>query len=119
MRAHCPVCEFILERCLCDVLRPIPNNIKLIVLQHPHEKNHALNTVRLMTKSFVNIKVFVGENFNDEKELIEIIKKENVALLFPGGKATHLLSSISAPITHLILLDGTWKKAKKIFYSSS
>lgn len=119
MRQRCPACHFILKRCLCSVLKTIPNKTTLIILQHPSEKNHALNTVQLMTKSFERIKVFIGENFNHEhnKELQDLITNHQCALLFPGENAT-LLKEKNANWTHLILLDGSWKKAKKIFFSS-
>lgn len=119
MRPRCLNCDYILERCLCEVLRPISNKTELIILQHPSEKKHALNTVHLMKKSFERIRVLHGENFNEEAELVELIKKNGTALLFPGKNATHLTKETAPPFTQLILLDGTWKKAKKIFYSST
>lgn len=119
MRPQCPKCDFILERCLCAELRPIPNKTELIILQHPSEKSHALNTVKVMTKSFERLRLYIGENFDNERELTKLIKNEKVALLFPEVNASILTSGTSAPFTHLILIDGSWRKAKKIFYSSS
>jgi DTW domain-containing protein YfiP len=117
MRKRCPKCEFILERCLCSSLQSIPNKTTLIILQHPSEKNHALNTVQLMTKCFEKIYVLSGENFDHEKELLQIIESHKCALLFPGENASTLTKNESG-FTHLILIDGSWKKAKKIFFSS-
>lgn len=118
MRPVCSGCGYIQERCLCDVLRPVFNHTMLIVLQHPEEKKHALNTVRIMEKSFQNLKVFRGEDFRDHEELHDILRYEKTALLFPGPGPELLTVESGAPFTHLILLDGTWKKAKKIFYSN-
>jgi len=119
-RAMCPNCEFILARCLCDTLRPIKNNTHLIILQHPSETKHALNTVVLMKKSFQNMTLLIGEDFSDNDVLNSLISanKNSIALLFPTEKSSILNSKSSKQITHLILIDGTWKKAHKIFMAS-
>lgn len=118
-RLKCPHCDFILSRCLCETLRPIDNATHLIILQHPSETTHALNTVKLMKKSFLNITLLIGEDFSDHEDLNSIIKNPlySLALLYPTSKSSPLskMSQPEIPITHLILLDGTWKKAHKIY----
>ena len=116
-RELCPKCEFILARCLCDTLSTIDNQTHLIILQHPSEKNHALNTVRLMNKSFKNISIFIGEDFSQHQELQKLIinNRHSFALLFPSSEAS-VLGSENQKITHLIFLDGTWKKARKLYF---
>lgn len=99
----------------------IPNNIHLIVLQHPSESKHPLNTVRIMKKSFKELTVMVGEDFSSDIKLNTILsdEKNECALLYPGDDAVVLNTEASKKeITHLILLDGTWRKAKKIFMLS-
>ncbi|MDD4974236.1 MAG: DTW domain-containing protein [Bacteriovorax sp.] len=119
-REVCPRCEYILARCLCHTLKPIDNTTQIIVLQHPSETGHALNTVHLMKKSFLKMDLFIGEDFSDHLELNSIIRdhKETIGLIFPGGNSTVLNSLSSKKITHLILIDGTWKKARKIYLLS-
>jgi len=119
MRAKCDRCGFILERCLCDHLSPVANNTTLIILQHPSEKKHALNTVKLMEKIFVKIHLFSGEHFQEDETLLELLKSEKTALLFPGPDSEWLHSENRPNYTQLILLDGTWKKAKKLYYLNS
>jgi DTW domain-containing protein YfiP len=116
-RLVCPKCGFIIARCLCDSIAKISNQIPIIVLQHPSEKKHALNTVVLMKKCYENISVFEGENFNEHKELQNIIINHSPALLFPSQENKTL--SRSQKISHLILIDGTWNKAKKIYFTST
>lgn len=115
MRAVCDRCQFILERCLCDQISPVFNKTSLIILQHPGEKKHALNTVKLMKKIFQQIHVFSGELFADDEKLHSLLESKKTALLFPGPDS-QLLESSASDITQVILLDGTWKKAKKIYY---
>lgn len=122
-RSFCPDCEFLKSRCLCDTLKIIPNNVHVIILQHPTETKHPLNTVRIMKKSFKEISVIVGEDFTADLKLNTILcdSKNHCALLYPDEKAISLDSkntNIEAAITHLILIDGTWRKAKKIYMLS-
>ena len=119
-RSFCPECEFLKSRCLCDTLKTIPNSIHLIVLQHPTETKHPLNTVRIMKKSFKELTVIIGEDFTNDLKLNTLLcEPENeFALLYPGENSEVLKSNSERKITHLILLDGTWRKAKKIFMLS-
>lgn len=116
MRALCPTCEFILERCLCSTMRPVHNSTELIILQHPSEMKHALGTVKIMKKTFQNIHVFVGEHFSKNEQLQRLLSANNTALVFPGTGAISLEPTHARSISKLILIDGTWKKAKKIYY---
>lgn len=120
-RAFCPECEFLKARCLCATLKHIPNETHLIVLQHPTETKHPLNTVRIMKKSFNEMTVIVGEDFTSDIRLNTLLcdPENNVVLLYPGENAEVLNpSSQNKKITHMIMIDGTWRKAKKIFLLS-
>jgi DTW domain-containing protein YfiP len=120
-RAFCSQCDFLKSRCLCDTLKSIPNKIHLIVLQHPSETKHPLNTVRIMKKSFQEMTVIIGEDFSNDLRINSLICGHNneCALLYPANDAL-VLNNNSSPkeLTHLILIDGTWRKAKKIFMLS-
>lgn len=118
-RAVCPSCDFILSRCLCDTLTRISNQTELIILQHPSETKHALNTVRLMKNSFQKIKIFIGENFNEHEELKTLLQNNRAALIFPNEKSETLSEREKSSITHLVFIDGSWKKAKKIYFSTT
>jgi DTW domain-containing protein YfiP len=121
-RSFCPECEFLKSRCLCDTLKIIPNNVHLIVLQHMSETKHPLNTVRIMKKSFKEMTVMVGEDFTSDLKLNTLLcDPEHVcAVLYPDENSKLLNDDMATPkkITHLILIDGTWRKAKKIFLLS-
>jgi DTW domain-containing protein YfiP len=120
-RAFCPACEFLKSRCLCDTLKIIPNQLHLIILQHPTESKHPLNTVRIMKKSFHKMTVLIGEDFTNDLKLNTLLCDPNkaCALLYPEIGASLLDShSPKTELTHLILIDGTWRKAKKMFMLS-
>lgn len=120
-RAFCPQCEFLKSRCLCSTLKNIPNTLHLIVLQHPSESKHPLNTVRIMKKSFNEMTVLTGEDFTGNIRLNTLLTNPlNVcALLYPTDGASPLdATTPPCDLTHLIVIDGTWRKAKKIFMLS-
>lgn len=116
-RAVCPHCEFIRARCLCDTLKLIDNKTQIIILQHPSEMGHALNTVALMKKSFMKMDVFIGEDFSEHLELNSLIEhhQETIGLIFPTEKKVELHTFPKRKLTHLLFLDGTWKKAYKMY----
>lgn len=120
-RSLCPECDYIISRCLCSTIRSIDNKTHLIVLQHPTESRHALNTVNLMKKSFLKMDLFIGENFSEMEKLNSLIDHnlETMALIFPTNKSKILTPGTLKKITHLIFIDGTWKKARKIYLLST
>lgn len=122
-RSFCQKCDFLKSRCLCDVIQTIPNETHLIILQHPTETKHPLNTVRILLKTFKKISLFIGEDFSHDLKINTIINDDNnrCALLYPGQKNQIDVTQeykASGPITHLFLIDGTWRKSKRVFLSS-
>ena len=115
-RSTCPNCTFIKARCLCSYLTEINNRTRIIVLQHPSEKKHALNSVKLMSLCFNNIQIFTGENFSLHQEINDEINNNfsHVALLYPEQSPSAFKREPS-DIRLLIVIDGTWKKAFKIY----
>jgi DTW domain-containing protein YfiP len=62
-----------------------------------------------------------GEDFNSDLKLNTLLcdPSNECALLYPGESAVTLDSNFKArELTHIILIDGTWRKAKKIFMLS-
>ena len=122
-RESCPRCQSPITRCLCDFA---PTNLTaptpLIILRHKDEKNHYLNTAKILELSLKNIKVFDGEIFSPDL-LNSFPEVKNWILLFPteDAKTCTELKEKNIPITDcgILLIDGTWKKAKKIFYLNS
>ncbi len=122
-RTYCPKCQCPTTRCICDytmanLLSPLP----LIILRHKNETNHYLNTAKILQLSFNNIVVFDGEIFN-ENIFENFPNVKNWILLFPTEDAISTTALIESnkdfKIAGIIILDGTWKKAKKIYYLNS
>ena len=115
-RDLCHSCHYPLQTCVCDAISKVSHQTKIIVLQHPSEVKNAKNTVRLLTLMSDNIECIVGEteaDFTEVKTRI-LAQQEHTALLFPAPESIDLQDKTAARFTQLVVLDGTWKKAKKI-----
>jgi len=109
-RAKCPACERPEKVCLCPWLEKVDNKFPIIVLRHKSEAGHALNTVNILKKSLENITVYDGETFSPE-----IIPKKSF-LIYPGEDSQSFKESPLDQKSTLVLLDGSWKKTRKIIY---
>ena len=124
-RAHCPHCSYPLPSCLCHAIKHYRHKSKLIILQHPSEIKSKKNTVRLLSLISDKIQIANGETESDFDELKRHIaaSNETFALLYPSDQAINC-STFSqqrqkneSPV-NLLVLDGTWRKVKKILLSN-
>jgi DTW domain-containing protein YfiP len=86
-----------------------------LVLQHPDEVGHALNTARLAVLGLENAELLVGEDFAG----LQLDPAYRACLLFPGEAAQPLpLAPSPADQRPLLLVvpDGTWRKARKLLH---
>ena len=133
-RKLCEQCERPINVCLCAHLVRLQAPFKVLILQHPSEQKQALATVPILQKCLSPMQVWVGEVFANSDELQKLINiKHNCRVLYPSDGSipldlkamrTELKTEIDvkptifrqAPIDTLIVLDGTWRKAKKIWH---
>ncbi|WP_062267162.1 tRNA-uridine aminocarboxypropyltransferase [Endozoicomonas arenosclerae] len=117
-RAKCPRCERPLQFCICSNLQPEPACCELLILQHPDEVRHPLNTARIAKLGIQNCTVLIGEDFTDHAQLNHLIEHKKVCLLFPDDQALlpseHQKNHGQPDVC--IVLDGTWRKARKILH---
>ena len=117
-RAQCPRCTRPTERCLCALIPYLPSRTRVLILQHPSEVRHALNTARLAALGLSNAELLVGEVF---ESLATVLQQPGyrACLLFPGDQAQPL-RQLAEPLAELPLLlvvpDGTWRKARKLLH---
>jgi DTW domain-containing protein YfiP len=88
----------------------------VLLLQHPSEVNHALNTARLAALGLSNAELIVGEVFEDLPALLNQPGYQ-ARLLFPAEDALPLRACAASdePIL-LVVPDGTWRKARKLLH---
>ncbi|MBZ2193841.1 DTW domain-containing protein [Pseudoalteromonas arctica] len=116
-RTLCNHCNFALNTCICSAITNINNKVKVIILQHPSEEKIAKNTAKLLNLCLTDCQIVKGEN-NDDFSILKSLPVSSTVLLYPNEHAVNLDDSAEQSniknITHLIVVDGTWKKAYKI-----
>ncbi len=114
-RRHCERCTRPLTHCLCAHIPEIRNRTRVLILQHPDEARHPLNTARLAVLGLQNADLWVGESFPQLRDAIASV--DRALLLFPtkDESLSFQPASHGAPGSSLLIVpDGTWRKARRI-----
>lgn len=115
-RPLCLRCKRPESHCLCALIPALTPRTRVVVLQHPSEARHALNTARLAVLGLQGARRLVGERFQYE-QWAEPGYAPHV--LFPGEGAEVLApgcaAAMGAPV-QLIVPDGTWTHARKLLH---
>jgi DTW domain-containing protein YfiP len=120
--------------CICHWCASTAHAVEVLILQHPMEVGHAKGSARLLHLSLPNSRLLVGEVF-DEQDLEALLHspftlgtdRRHAILLYPGtpegaGMArpatpAHLPSTEPEKL-RLVVLDGTWRKSRKMLYAN-
>ncbi|KAK8478650.1 hypothetical protein V6N13_009284 [Hibiscus sabdariffa] len=126
-RQLCTRCDRPLPVCLCHALppSPLPTKTKILIIRHPHESRHKLNTTPLISKTLLN-----STTVSSRRLLRHHLPDEAppAIYLFPPSpsapavalshlESTNLLNYRTSPLL-LIVFDGTWKHAKEMVSAS-
>lgn len=125
-RQSCPSCTRALAACFCHTITPQHNELALTILQHPSEVKHARGTAKIVELSLDNCEVIIGEDFSDNDAFNQLFNQDSakLLLLYPGEHAItpaqftqQLAESNTESLSdyRVIVIDGSWKKAYKIF----
>ena len=110
-RPQCPRCARPASHCLCSLIPTLDSRVRVLILQHPSEASHALNTARLAALGLNDAELRVGETFE------ATLFPPGSYLLFPGDAAAPVESLRgSDQIECLVIPDGTWRKARKLLH---
>jgi DTW domain-containing protein YfiP len=115
-RPQCPRCLRPQTHCLCPLIPSLDSRTRVLLLQHPSEVNHALNTARLAALGLTNAELIVGEVFEDLPALLNRPGYQ-ARLLFPADDAQPMQAygESDEPLL-LVVPDGTWRKARKMLH---
>ncbi|WLH37135.1 DTW domain-containing protein [Pseudomonas sp. FP2196] len=115
-RPQCPRCLRPQTHCLCALIPSLDSRTRVLLLQHPSEVSHALNTARLAALGLTNAELIVGEVFEDLPTLLNRPGYQ-ARLLFPADDAQPMQAygESEQPLL-LVVPDGTWRKARKMLH---
>jgi len=121
-RQICSECERPESVCLCEYIpNPrIKSRIKIILLQHPNEEKRQIRTGRLLQLALhpSSCQVIRSRKFPGQDEYLEeILKSASTVLLYPGNNSRELRENSvgDTNIETVLILDGTWDQAKKMY----
>ncbi|MEI2418227.1 DTW domain-containing protein [Orrella sp. JC864] len=114
-RARCARCLRPGAHCLCPLLPSLANRTPVLILQHPQERRHALNTGRLAALGLQQARLECGLRFDPALWLRPGLAP---ALLFPGPQALPLAAGTLPPPGELLLVvpDATWRHARSLIH---
>lgn len=115
-RAVCPRCRRAQSVCWCRFVTPIPTRTKVVILQHPRERDMAIGTARMASLSLPGSELHVGMRWDDSEVLARITADRDrpAALLFPGPGSIDVIREPPRDPVTLVVVDGTWSQAKQL-----
>lgn len=124
-RQICQKCERPIKVCWCEYLpRPkisLKSGTSIIIIQHPSEKKRKIRTALMALHGLDNgdCKIFVRRKVANTDTLCELLENSNSYVLYPTATSKQIeLIANDHEKKSLIILDGTWDEAKKIYSRS-
>ncbi|APW39270.1 DTW domain-containing protein [Rhodoferax koreense] len=132
-RASCAACNRPASACICGWVVPVAHRVEVLILQHPLEVAHAKNSARLLHLCLPHSRLVVGEAFDDKTWLTAPWNAGDAprrpVLLYPATPLDQAVDLVPPPALdaaslaeparlRLVVLDGTWRKSRKMLYAS-
>ncbi|MFZ6846255.1 tRNA-uridine aminocarboxypropyltransferase [Undibacterium sp. RuTC16W] len=129
-RPGCERCLRPQSACICPWVNCISSEVEVVILQHPFEVQHAKGSARLLHLCLQGSQLHVGEVFDENwlRTILQAGDRHNVLLYpetpqgaSPGMQPATLLDPAILEQPHLlrlIVLDGTWRKSRKMLYQN-
>ena len=119
-REECEACLRPVTACWCSHV-PSPRvrtRTRVVVLQHPGEEKRNIRTCRMLELGLAEdcVKVVRGRKFPGKDTcLAATLTDQGTCLLYPGPDSTPLDTCDPASVNTLVILDGTWDQARKLY----
>ncbi|MFT3770965.1 MAG: tRNA-uridine aminocarboxypropyltransferase [Minicystis sp.] len=122
----CDTCQRPTVACVCDRIVSYPTARRILILQHPQEQDAVLGSAQILTASLPKAQLVVGLSWRNLAHALgeEEVDPHRWAVLFPDNKAPanqpvtgrHGASVDPASLEGIVALDGTWSKAKTLWW---
>lgn len=111
-REVCGACRRPVVVCYCRHVQKQTTRTRVVILQHPRERDVPINTARIASLCLPEAELHVGVEWGGKLRLGD--PERPAALLYPGEGAIDIEANPpSRPVT-LVVVDGTWWQAKKL-----
>jgi DTW domain-containing protein len=123
--SSCATCRRPTAVCVCDRIVSYPTQRRILIVQHPQEQDALLGSAQILVASLPNAKLVIGLSF---RNLGHALDEEDVdvrrwAVLFPdrearGDEVVARGGAVVEPsaLQGIVVLDGTWSKAKTLWW---
>ena len=137
-RLRCAICLRAQSACICQWITPVAHRVEVLILQHPLEVANAKGSARLLHLSLPHSRMLTGEVFSEQALLGAPLEAQSAMqaglqgarhniLLYPDSPEDRALNLPVPPVLasgllrdpsrlRLIVLDGTWRKSRKMLY---
>lgn len=142
-RPTCTTCLRPQSTCICQWITPTAHAVEVVILQHPLEVHNAKGSARLLHLSLPHSQLVTGEVFSSPAMQALLAGPRQALLLYPDTPDTpHTPHTTGSPDTpdrpdkrvtsaapalsrellqsstqlRLIVLDGTWRKSRKMLH---
>ncbi|WP_394834364.1 DTW domain-containing protein [Pendulispora rubella] len=115
-REVCDRCRRPASVCYCAHITPIETKTRLVLLQHPRERDVAIGTARMASLCLRNSDLHVGAHWGDSPALARALSdpERPPILLYPGEGAIDIMREPPPGPVTLVVVDGTWAQTKKL-----
>lgn len=124
----CEVCHRPTAACVCDRIVTYDTQRRVVILQHPQEKDALLGSAQILTASLPKAKIVVGLSWRNFAHALgeEDVDPRRWAVLFPDKEATgdqvrgrRGVSVEPSALEGIVVIDGTWSKAKTLWWRNA
>lgn len=115
-RAMCARCRRPTVVCYCRSLPSLQTRSKVVILQHPRERDMPIGTARMASLCLPDAQLHVGMRWDQHPALRAALASPThpPILLYPGPGARNILTDPPPGPVTLVVVDGTWSQAKTI-----
>ena len=115
-RPTCTRCLRPTQACYCAKIERIDTRTRLVLLQHPREREVAIGTAHMASLCLTNSELHVGVDWSRSTALDRALSdpERPAILLYPGREAIDITANPPPGPVTLVVVDGTWAQTKKV-----
>ncbi len=115
-RPVCSRCRRPARACYCAHLPRIETKTRIVILQHPRERDVPVGTAHMASLCLPSAELHVATSVAEAPALERVLADpaRPAILLSPGEGARDLVTEAPRVPVTLVVVDGTWSQAKKI-----